>query len=146
MHFIEKPFTPDSLAKKLHEVLQVVPHRRLSILVVDDDESFRSYLCDALEEAGHAAFPASNGVDAWKLLKRLEVDHVITDLVMPYKDGIELVAEIRRDWPAVGVIAMSGVDDALRYASKLFSDMIVLQKPVSPKDVVTAIEKLRSRE
>ncbi|MBI4472153.1 MAG: response regulator [Acidobacteria bacterium] len=146
MHFIEKPFTPDSLARKLREVLQVVPRRRLSILVVDDDESFRSYLCDAVEELGHAAFPASNGVDAWKLLRRLEVDLVITDLVMPYKDGIELVAEIRRDWPAVGVIAMSGVDDALRYASKSLSDIIVLQKPVSPKDVLTAIEELRSRE
>lgn len=53
----------------------------------------------------------------------LEVDVVITDLVMPYNDAIEFSVEIRRHWPASKVVAMSGVGNALRvrrHAGKLF--------------------------
>jgi CheY-like chemotaxis protein len=78
------------------------------ILLVEDDEAVREILRKALVSAGHAVEEASNGDVALAAYRREAADVVITDLVMPDKDGLETIMVLRRIDPAVKIIAMSG--------------------------------------
>ena len=78
------------------------------ILLVEDDEAVREILRKALVFAGHAVDEASNGDVALAAYRRKAADLVITDLVMPDKDGLETIMALRRLDPAVKIIAMSG--------------------------------------
>ena len=78
------------------------------ILLVEDDEAVREILRKALVSAGHEVEEAQNGNVALAAYRRQACDVVITDLVMPEKDGLETIMELRRFDPAVKVIAISG--------------------------------------
>lgn len=95
--------------------------RRGRILVVDDDAGVRDVLRSMLESAGYTVSVAENGKEALRILKDEPADVIITDLVMPEQEGIETIKMIRKDYPAVKVIAMSGAfgGDYLRIATYL---------------------------
>jgi CheY-like chemotaxis protein len=78
------------------------------ILLVEDDDAVREILRKALVAAGHEVDEASNGDVALAAYRRQAADLVITDLVMPEKDGLETIMELRRIDPAVRIVAMSG--------------------------------------
>ncbi len=69
------------------------------ILIVDDDEIQRHLLKNYLNEAGHIVFEASNGEQALNLHERNNIDIIITDILMPEKDGLELIIELRNVAP-----------------------------------------------
>jgi CheY-like chemotaxis protein len=73
------------------------------ILVVDDDHDICEVLAMGLKHAGHEVRVAADGASALR-----PFDLIITDIFMPGKEGIETIMEIRRDFPAVKVVAMSG--------------------------------------
>ena len=79
-----------------------------NILLVEDDEAVREILRKALVSAGHTVEEASNGDVALAAYRRQAADVVITDLVMPDKDGLETIMLLRRLDPAVKIIAISG--------------------------------------
>ena len=102
---------------------------RKSVLVIDDDEIIRASICEYLGRTGHEAFEAVNGEQGLAQCRARRVDVVITDVIMPEKDGVELILALRREFPRVKIIAMSGVDKLyLENARKLGADE-VLQKP-----------------
>jgi CheY-like chemotaxis protein len=108
--FLQKPFNPDSLAAKVRETLgpwQVAAR----ILVVDDEECVRSLLRHLLNDAGHAVVEASNGKEAIAKLQSEDVDLMITDLVMPEREGIETIMELRQRRPELGIIASERLAD-----------------------------------
>lgn len=78
------------------------------ILVVDDDEAMRLVLRQSLTREGHVVTLARNGVDAQRVLDGAEVDLVITDLVMPEVEGLQLIRSLRREPVPPKVIAISG--------------------------------------
>ena len=79
------------------------------ILIIDDDDHIRKMLRIMLENAGYNEVEdAENGYIGMKLIRKNPFDLVITDIVMPEKEGIETIMELRRDFPAVKIIAMSG--------------------------------------
>ena len=78
------------------------------ILVIDDDEQMRSLLCRILTHDGHDVFEADNGQTGIEIFDKEGADLVITDLVMPEKDGIETIVVLRRTFPALKIIAISG--------------------------------------
>ena len=78
------------------------------ILVIDDDEVIRSLLRNLLERDGYDVMEAENGKIGLKLLRENGADLVITDLIMPEKEGIETIRELRRDFSDVKIIAISG--------------------------------------
>lgn len=78
------------------------------ILVVEDDVQFRRYLAEVLDNEGYEVVLAENGVAAQKLMGETAVDVVLTDLVMPDQDGISLIRSLRKQQPALPVLAMSG--------------------------------------
>ena len=78
------------------------------ILLVDDDGSLRSMLRRTLERAGYAVVEATNGRSALAALAHNTVDLVLTDVIMPDMEGIELILQLRKTRPELPVIAMSG--------------------------------------
>ena len=78
------------------------------ILVIDDDKNIRSLLRDFLERDGYEVMEAENGKVGLKLFRENGADLVITDLIMPEKEGIETIRELRRDFSDVKIIAISG--------------------------------------
>jgi two-component system response regulator (stage 0 sporulation protein F) len=79
-----------------------------TILVIDDQEPIRALLRAALEEDSHEVLEASNGLLGLERYRERAADLIITDIVMPEMDGLELMLELRRSFPHVKVIAMSG--------------------------------------
>lgn len=78
------------------------------ILVIDDDELILSTLVLLLTGAGYAVDSASDGLLAEKLFRASSYELIITDIVMPNREGLETILLLRREFPQVKVIAMSG--------------------------------------
>ena len=80
----------------------------MKILVIDDDKAVRYTLARILVNAGYEVMMADDGEHGLATFRRHRPDLVICDLIMPRSDGIETIAQIRRDSPAMKIIAMSG--------------------------------------
>jgi len=78
------------------------------ILVVDDEDTIRRMLRVALEMEGHEVVDASEGQEALQLHRTTPVDLVITDILMPETNGLQVILALRRETPQLKVIAMSG--------------------------------------
>ena len=107
---------------------------RLTVLVVDDNPDVRDSLFQWLRRYNIQALQAANGSDAVKILQREYVDLLVTDLVMPEKEGLETITWVKANKPAVKIFAMSGSGSLLNtsiylsLAQKLGAHAI-LQKP-----------------
>ena len=116
------------------------------ILVVDDDDHVRLMLQRALERDSHDVLTAENGVAACELQREKPSEIVILDIIMPEKEGLETIMELRRDDPGVKVIAISGGGQLgpsryLRLAS-LLGAAFAFEKPVQLDELRTAIHQL----
>lgn len=80
----------------------------LSILVADDEESIRVVLSQLLTKAGHAVTLVTNAREAAEHLRRKTFDLVITDVLMPDGDGVDLIADVKKLQPQTRILAMSG--------------------------------------
>jgi DNA-binding NtrC family response regulator len=119
-----------------------------SILVVDDEEELRELIRLVLEAAGHMVATASDGKDARRVLARGRYDVVLTDLLMPESDGLELIAELVKKGPAVRIIAMSGgghiAGDQYLQMAKSFGAHVLLRKAFTHDRLLAAIEEARA--
>src|SRR5665213_2445575 len=79
-----------------------------NLLLVDDDDEFLKLQGELLRLAGYSVVTASNGKEAIRMAKDHAFDLVITDLVMPEKEGIQTIMELRRKFPALKIIEISG--------------------------------------
>jgi DNA-binding NtrC family response regulator len=116
------------------------------ILVVDDDEQVRTMLRMTLEAAGYEAEEAPDGKIAIRILRERPADLVITDLIMPEKEGIETIMDIRKEWPGAKIIAISGggrlvASDFLWHAQRLGAAR-AFQKPIDRKKLLDAVREL----
>jgi CheY-like chemotaxis protein len=115
-----------------------------SILVVDDNDQLRATIGRALKGAGHDVVLAANGKSAVALLPTVPYDLVLTDIVMPDMEGLELIRAVRKANPAARIIAMSGggrgaAEDYLTLA-KNFGAAATLEKPFNLEVLVRTIE------
>lgn len=78
------------------------------VCIVDDDELVRAKIAQDLKTLGFDTVELEDSRALPKVLTERPVDAVVVDLVMPDKDGVELISEIRRGWPAVRIVAISG--------------------------------------
>ena len=118
------------------------------ILIIDDDERIRWLLRRTLECAGHEVEVACNGIDGMKLARAWLADLVITDLVMPEKEGIETIMELRRENAGTPIIAISGgghasAEEYLHVAKKLGARH-TLAKPFSREEILEAVRSALS--
>ena len=117
-----------------------------TILLIDDDENVRSMLRLTLAHFGHTVIEAKNGKIGLELFPTSNADLVITDLVMPEKEGIEVLAALRAAKSTVKVIAISGggrqrAAEYLRMAT-LLGAARVLAKPFSTEALMAAVNEL----
>ena len=116
------------------------------ILVIDDDEQVLDMLYQSLTREGYDVLRASNGEQGLRLYRQEPVDLIITDIIMPEKEGIETIIELRQDFPDVKIIAMSGggrigTNDYLHLA-KIFGVQRTFTKPVAREQLLDAITEL----
>lgn len=116
------------------------------ILLVDDDDPFRKMLRLSLIRLGHDVVEVGNGKDAVRLINERLPDLLITDLVMPEKEGLETIDEVRRKHPKLKIIAMSGggrvnATDYLKIARAMGADK-VLAKPFSIDEMTATLDSL----
>ncbi|MFC1747289.1 response regulator [Pseudomonadota bacterium] len=118
-----------------------------NILVVDDEEPIRSLVRKILTKDGHDVMEAENGQIACDMFSSADIDLIVTDLVMPEKNGIEMIMEIKRLNPNVKVIAISGgigfsgQIDLLSVASLLGAKHII-KKPFGVEDIRNAVNDM----
>jgi CheY-like chemotaxis protein len=116
------------------------------ILVIDDDEQVLDMLYESLTREGYDVMRASNGEQGLRLYRQDPVDLIITDIIMPEKEGIETIIELRQDFPDVKIIAMSGggrigTKDYLHLA-KIFGVQRTFTKPVAREQLLDEIKEL----
>ncbi len=116
------------------------------ILIVDDDPDICFILKKFLERKGHETVTSLNGHEAMKCLELSPFDVVITDLLMPEMDGIELIMKMRITYPEQKVIAISGggrINAAVYLQmAKLLRVKHTFQKPVKADELLKAIDDL----
>ncbi len=116
----------------------------LSVLLTDDEEHIRQLICNWLEQAGHRVTCAATGNEASALAKKAAFDLVVTDILMPDGDGVELIAALKVSQPAARVLAISGggriIDstDCLRIAQGLGAHAAVM-KPFNREKFLEAV-------
>jgi two-component system response regulator (stage 0 sporulation protein F) len=112
-----------------------------SILIVDDDEAVRTLLRRILEEDGHQVREAANGQIGLALYRNAPTDLVITDILMPERDGMEVILELTKEFLDARVIAMTGMrgDQNFLNVAKLFGARQILEKPFTVETVRRAV-------
>ena len=111
------------------------------ILLIDDEAGIRKMFRRHLEKAGYQVFDAGNCDEALELLQRQEVDLILLDIIMPKKDGVFCLGEIKKEYENIPIIMVTGVDNILtgvEVMKKGAFDYIV--KPIKRDDLIKAIE------
>jgi DNA-binding response OmpR family regulator len=117
-----------------------------SILVIEDDQEVRDYLVAVLSRAGHAVSSATNGRDGVDKFRSDPVQVVITDIIMPEKDGIETILDLRREHPSLKVIAISGggrsTPENYLHSARLLGADKAIRKPFKNEEILEAVKEL----
>jgi len=121
-----------------------------TILVVDDEPVILRVVSTVLREAGYKVSTAVNGVEALKLARSTPFDLVITDLIMPEKEGLETMMELLRQTPTTKIIAMSGggrntPENYLATARQLGAKQ-TLTKPFAKEELLDTVAKVLAEE
>ncbi len=113
------------------------------ILVVDDDDAVLTLLYDILTDAGYEVSAAQDGAKALRVAKTQPFDLLLTDLVMPGRDGIEVIRDIRSEQPNLKIIAISGAfgGNMLHVAELLGADAS-LPKPCDHNRLLATVRRL----
>jgi len=116
------------------------------ILIIDDEPQIRSMLTLMLEREGYEVVEAPDGVDGIKIYRQNPADLIITDLIMPNKDGIGMIIDLKKEFPDVKIIAMSGgglnkPDGYLKGAKKLGA-ACTLTKPIDREEMLEAVREI----
>lgn len=120
-----------------------------SILVIEDSKALRLIVEHSLSQAGYRVTSAEDGSEGVRLWEETQPELVITDIMMPERDGIETIREIRRQKPHAKILAMTGFYHS---GSIDFADMLrrlgaddVLTKPFLPKALLAKVDAMLKR-
>ena len=114
-----------------------------AILIIDDNEEIRTLWTEVLEEKGHEVIQAESGVVGVKIARARKLDVIVTDIMMPDKDGLETIMEIQYHTPTAKIIAVSGGGSMLKESflpvAGALGAVITLQKPVDINEFCAAV-------
>lgn len=117
-----------------------------TVLLIDDEKSILEVMGSSLGKAGYTVLSAGNGEKGLELLRSESVDAVVTDIIMPEKEGIETIIEIRAMAKDIPILAISGGGRTrqmhLLEMSRNFGADRVLQKPFKPSDLIAELDDL----
>jgi len=127
-----------------------MPTTQRQILLVEDDEPFADMLQKTLVQEGYAIVRACNGKEALRLYDAQCPHLVLTDLIMPDMEGVELIIELRRRHPSVKIIAISGggrnPPGAYLPIAQRLGAARTLPKPFANPDLLAAIQVVLNAE
>jgi two-component system cell cycle response regulator CpdR len=113
------------------------------IILAEDDNDMRRFLAKALEKAGHHVTSFAEGASAFEEIKQTTFDLLLTDIVMPEMDGIELARRAAELDPALKIMFITGFAAvALHPDSKAPKDAKVLSKPFHLRDLVAEVDRM----
>ncbi len=117
------------------------------ILIIDDDDQLLEILRKMLSQAGYEVLMASNGSDGIDLYRKEQPDVVITDVIMPEKDGAEVIFELQKEFPDIKIIAMSGggeikAEDYLESIASLSNVKHTFEKPFVFDEMLQVVKEL----
>ncbi len=117
----------------------------MRILVIDDDANILGILAEMLTTAGYEVVEASNGEEGVRLYRHAPFDLVVTDLLMPEKDGLEVVMELCKDFPEVKIITLSAGNaygHSSLETSKALGAARTLRKPFMEDQLLEAVREV----
>ncbi len=114
----------------------------IRILLAEDEEAMRTYLARALENAGYEVIAVDRGTAAIPLLEMGEFDLLLSDIVMPEMDGIELAQRCAEISPKTKVMFITGFAAVTLKASREAPQAKVLSKPFHLRDLVLEVERV----
>ncbi len=114
----------------------------IRILLAEDDEAMRAYLARALERSGYQVATAATGREALDLLESGTFDLLLTDIVMPEMDGIELAQKAQAMDPAPKVMFITGFAAVALQANDAVPEARLLSKPFHLKDLVRQVDSI----
>lgn len=122
----------------------------MRVLVIDDDEQMRILLRQVMEWSGYAVMDAADGRKGMQKQREQPADLVITDLIMPEQEGLETISTLRKEFPNVKIVAISGggrigPEAYLPAAQELGADLVFC-KPFDVKEFVAAVRELLDHE
>jgi CheY-like chemotaxis protein len=116
------------------------------ILIIDDDEAMRYLLREMLEPEGYTVYEAANGAEGMRLFRQERPEFVITDVFMPEQDGLETIRMLKREFPTVKIVAMSGggASGTLSYleVTRTFGADRILRKPFLKGSLLATLQEL----
>ena len=116
------------------------------ILVIDDEPMALDVICKILERSGYDTLVAKNGQEGVDLFKQQPCDLVITDMVMPVKDGLQTILDLRVDSPELPIIAISGGGNISkeRYlaVAGYLDNVVTVGKPFTVDTLASAVKQL----
>ena len=118
----------------------------IRILLAEDDDSMRLYLGRALERVGYSVVAVDRGTAALPLLESEQFDLLLTDIVMPELDGIELAQKAAVIAPGMRVMFITGFAAVALKAGKASPDAKVLSKPFHLRDLVAEVDRMFQSE
>ncbi len=118
----------------------------IKILLAEDDDSMRVYLTRALERVGYQVSAVDRGTAALPLIEAERFDLLLTDIVMPEMDGIELAQKAAALAPAMRVMFITGFAAVALRAGKTTPDAKVLSKPFHLRDLVAEVDRMFQSE
>jgi CheY-like chemotaxis protein len=118
-------------------VLRIACHNRFMVLVVDDDAGVRRFVSATLEERGYTVVQAASAEEAWSILEHSRLDLLITDIVMPGANGLQLAARAHKIQPHIRAIFITGYAEQFRDE---LSGSVCLSKPFMPASLLFAVE------
>jgi two-component system cell cycle response regulator CpdR len=114
----------------------------IRILLAEDDDVMREYLSRALEKSGYAVTAVDRGTAALPLIEAEEFDLLLTDIVMPEMDGIELAQKAGEIRPNLRVMFITGFAAVTLKAGKAMPQARVLSKPFHLRDLVMEVDRM----
>ena len=114
----------------------------MRILLAEDDDSMREYLARALERTGYNVTAVDRGTSALRLLEREAYDLLLTDIVMPELDGIELAQRASALHPLMRVMFITGFAAVTLQSGTMPPDAKVLSKPFHLRDLVLEVDRM----
>lgn len=116
------------------------------ILVIEDDVEVRELLRQILEHVGYEVDEAGDGEEGIKRYREKQADLIITDIIMPKKEGIETITDLKVEFPDVKVIAISGGGrlgpEPYLEVAKGFGANTIIMKPFSTAEILDAVQEL----
>lgn len=117
------------------------------VLIIDDDIQIRKVVRKSLEREGHTVIEAANGEEGIEAYRKEPTDLVITDIIMPGKEGIETIKDFTREFPGIKVIAISGGSQHLApelwlNVAKCLGAVQTLTKPFTYEELIETVNLL----